>query len=166
MKAIVKKSVLPFWMLALLTVGLVSCEEEHISELPAFAGFRVTPTTWHSGDSVTVTAVQRSQGNLLFKAKYSWSVACQDTTFSKTYQVVYDNDKSDPNISFRIPQNISGNASISFTAEYHYSSTAPTSIPTASTGGDGLIGSIGSPSSSTLYGKCSGSASMTILPAE
>lgn len=166
MKAIVKKSILPFGVLVLLTLGLVSCEEKHISELPAFAGFRVTPTTWHSGDSVTVTAVQRSQGNLLFKAKYSWTVACQDTTFSKTYQVVYDNDKSDPDISFRIPQNITGNASISFTAEYHYSATAPTSIPTASTGGEGLIGSIGSPASSTLYGKCSGSASMTILPAE
>ena len=166
MKAIVKKSILPFGLLVLLTLGLVSCEEKHISELPAFAGFRVTPTTWHSGDSVTVTAVQRSQGNLLFKAKYSWTVACQDTTFSKTYQVVYDNDKSDPNISFRIPQNITGNASISFTAEYHYSATAPISIPTASTGGEGLIGSIGSPASSTLYGKCSGSASMTILPAE
>ena len=109
MKAIVKKSILPFGLLVLLTLGLVSCEEKHISELPAFAGFRVTPTTWHSGDSVTVTAVQRSQGNLLFKAKYSWTVACQDTTFSKTYQVVYDNDKSDPNISFRIPQNITGN---------------------------------------------------------
>lgn len=166
MKAILKRSILPVWLLVMLAAGLVSCEEKHISELPAFAGFRVTPTTWHSGDSVTVTAVQRTQGNLLFKAKYSWSVSCPDTTFSKTYEVVYDADKSDPYISFHIPENISGNANISFSAEYHYSATSPTSIPSASTGGNGLIGSIGVPSSSTLYGRCSGSASMNILPAE
>lgn len=151
-----------------VTLAFTACDEEHPTVLPAFAGFRLTPSTWTAGDSVTVTAVQSKLGDLIYKAEYRWnvSVASADTTFSKTVQVVYDNDKSDPSFSFRIPSDVTGTASISFSADYDYSSaTTPTEVPGPVNGTGGLIGSFGGFTSSTLFGKCSGSASTTIKAA-
>ena len=140
---------------AFLTLN--ACEEdEHVCTLPAFAGFRIEPLVWNPGDSVTITAVQSSLGNLLFKAEYQWRVECQDTTFSKDDDVVYDADKSDPYIGIRLPSDFTGNrAVIRFSVQYSYSATAPTSAP-AGIRGEGLYGSITTLPASQLWGSGSG----------
>ena len=91
---------------AVAALALSACDDDkNVCTLPAFAGFRIEPVTgWNAGDSVTVTAVQSSLGDLLYKAEYKWSVACDDTTFTKNYDVVYDLDKSDPYIGIRLPE--------------------------------------------------------------
>lgn len=163
----IKSVCLAVCMLA-ATFSFTACDEDHPTVLPAFAGFRLTPSVWTAGDSVTVTAVQSKLGNLIYKAEYRWtvSVPSADTTFSKTVQVVYDNDKADPSFGFRIPADVTGTASISFSADYNYSSaTAPTEVPGPVNGTGGLIGNFGGFTSSTLFGKCSGSASTTIKAA-
>lgn len=141
-----------------VTMAFSACEEdEHVCALPGFAGFRIEPIVWNPGDSVTITAVQYSLGNLLYKAEYRWSVACEDTTFTKNYDVVYDVDKSDPYIGIRLPDDFSGNrAAISFSVNYSYSATAPTEAPAATTQ-SGLYGRITSVAASQLWGTASGS---------
>lgn len=164
----IKSVCLTVCMLAVASFFTSCDDEKHPTVLPAFAGFRLTPSTWTAGDSVTVTAVQSKLGNLIYKAEYRWSVsvAGADTTFSKTVQVVYDNDKSDPSFGFRIPADVSGYASISFSADYDYSSaTAPTEVPGPVNGTGGLVGNFSGFTSSALFGKCSGSASTTIKAA-
>ncbi len=142
-------------------LAFTACDDENVCTLPAFAGFRIDNLDWQPGDSVTITAVQSSLGNLLFRADYTWSVQCTDTTFTKSYRVVYDVDKSDPYIGFRLPDDFTGNrAYISFSAEYSYSATAPTSAP-AGMKGDGLYGTITSTAASQLYGSASGSYTYT-----
>lgn len=141
----------------------MACEDEHYSVLPTFGGFRLEPTAWYSGDSVTITAVQQTYGDLIYRATYTWLVACTDTTFSKTYTVVYDNDKSDPYFGFTIPEGLTGSANISFKADYSYSSRAPQSISSGTNDGNsGLLGNIRTTGSGQLYGRCNGSLSRTI----
>lgn len=144
---------------AVAVLALSACDDDkHVCTLPAFAGFRIEPVAgWNAGDSVTVTAVQSSLGDLLYKAEYSWSVVCDDTTFTKNYDVVYDLDKSDPYIGFRLPEGFSTTtATINFNVQYSYSATAPTSAP-AGVHVDGLYGSIRTVAASQLYGMGSGS---------
>lgn len=144
---------------AVAALALSACDDDkNVCTLPAFAGFRIEPVTgWNAGDSVTVTAVQSSLGDLLYKAEYKWSVACDDTTFTKNYDVVYDLDKSDPYIGIRLPEGFSTtSATISFNVLYSYSATAPTSVP-AGVHGEGLYGSITTVAASQLYGTGSGS---------
>lgn len=143
---------------AVAALALSACDDEHVCSLPAFAGFRINPLTgWNAGDSVTITAVQSSLGDLIYKAEYRWSVVCDDTTFTKNYNVVYDVDKSDPYIGFRLPEGFSTeSATINFSVQYSYSATAPTSAP-AGVHGDGLYGSITTVPASQLYGTGSGS---------
>ena len=158
----IKKMSMKSWMglacIGAAALAFASCEEDkHVCTLPAFAGFRIEPSVWSAGDSVTVTAVQSSLGDLLFRAKYSWSVTCGDTTFTRDYDVVYDMDKSDPYIGIRLPDDVSvRSANISFSAEYSYSGTAPTSAP-AGVKGDGLYGNIMTYPASQLWGTGSGS---------
>lgn len=98
------KSLMRLACLGAVAMAFVACEEDkHICTLPSFAGFRIEPTVWNAGDSVTITAVQQSLGDLLYKAEYHWSVECTDTTFTKDYNVVYDADKSNPYIGIRLP---------------------------------------------------------------
>ena len=151
-----------FWIgmacLGVAVMALPSCEEdEHVCSLPAFAGFRIEPLVWSPGDSVTVTAAQSTYGNLLFTAEYRWTVECADTTFTRRYNVVYDNDKSDPYIGIRLPEDFSGNrANISFSVQYSYSATAPGSAP-AGVQGEGLRGTITTTAASQLWGTGRGS---------
>ena len=78
------KSLMRLACLGAVAMAFVACEEDkHICTLPSFAGFRIEPTVWNAGDSVTITAVQQSLGDLLYKAEYHWSVECTDTTFTK-----------------------------------------------------------------------------------
>lgn len=148
-----------------VALAFMACEEEHISTLPTFKGFRLEPTVWHSGDSITVTAVQQTPGDLLYKAVYKWSVACTDTTFTKTYSVVYDADKSDPFIGFRIPEDLTGKANINFSVEYSYSATPPTTIVNGSNDDtEGIFGRIVVRNNSALYGGCGGSWNTEIYP--
>ena len=122
------KSLMRLACLGAVAMAFVACEEDkHICTLPSFAGFRIEPTVWNAGDSVTITAVQQSLGDLLYKAEYHWSVECTDTTFTKDYNVVYDADKSNPYIGIRLPDDFRGRmAKINFSVQYSYSATAPT----------------------------------------
>ena len=154
------KSLMRLACLGAVAMAFVACEEdEHVCTLPSFAGFRIEPTVWNAGDSVTITAVQQSRGDLLYKAEYRWSVECADTAFTKNYNVVYDADKSDPYIGIRLPYDFRGSmAKISFSARYSYSATAPTSSPSGSASGQpGIYGSITTTATSQLYGEESGS---------
>ena len=128
------KSLMRLACLGAVAMAFVACEEDkHICTLPSFAGFRIEPTVWNAGDSVTITAVQQSLGDLLYKAEYHWSVECTDTTFTKDYNVVYDADKSNPYIGIRLPDDFRGRmAKINFSVQYSYSATAPQSAPSGS----------------------------------
>ena len=143
---------------AVAVAALSACEEDkHVCVLPGFAGFRIEPLVWQPGDSVTITAVQYSLGDLLYKAEYRWSVACTDTTFTKNYEVVYDADKSDPYITFRPPAEFRDNrANIRCSVDYSHSATAPTEAPAATTQ-SGLYGLITTAPASQLYGTANGS---------
>lgn len=143
-----------------LVVMLGSCEEdEHVCVLPVYNGFSISPLQWNAGDSVTIKAVQKSIGNLLYKAEYKWSVVCVDTTFSKSESVVYDYVPDDPYIAFRLPEDFEDTyATISFNAQFYYSATAPTTSENGSSSGiSGVYGSITSYAASQLYGTASGS---------
>ncbi len=154
------KSLMRLAWLGAAAMALAACgEDEHVCTLPSFAGFRISPVVWNAGDSVTITAVQQSLGDLLYKAEYRWSVECEDTTFTKDYNVVYDADKSNPYIGIRLPDDFRGRtADISFSVQYSYSATAPQSAPGAPGGGQpGIYGSITTTAASQLYGTGSGS---------
>lgn len=153
--------------LVMAAVGLVSCEEDKQSVLPAFSGFRMNPAQWHAGDTVTVFAVQQVKGDGLYRATYEWAVACSDTTYTKTYKVVYDNDKSDPFIGFRLTKDVTGEAVISFSAQYDLSIAEAPVVSTASqTGEAGIVGRIKTTAAGQLYGMASGSYTVPrILPA-
>lgn len=161
-----------FFRISLLVVGfsmvtalMTGCEEKHVSMLPAFAGFRLEPSQWTAGDSVVITAVQSRTGDLLYKAVYEWRVTCGDTTFSRTLPVVYDLDKSDPSFGFRIPEDVSGYTSISFSATYQYSSaTISSDIPGSVTATGGLVGSFSAMVGGMIEASCSGSATTVIAP--
>ena len=57
------KSLMRLACLGAVAMAFVACEEDkHICTLPSFAGFRIEPTVWNAGDSVTITAVQQSLG--------------------------------------------------------------------------------------------------------
>lgn len=149
------KSLMRLACLGAVAMAFVACEEDkHICTLPSFAGFRIEPTVWNAGDSVTITAVQQSLGDLLYKAEYHWSVECTDTTFTKDYNVVYDADKSNPYIGIRLPDDFRGRmAKINFSVQYSYSATAPQSAPSGSNSGQsGVYGSITTTAASQLYG--------------
>lgn len=149
----------------LCACGVVtSCnDEDHICVLPVYSGFSITPLEWEPGDSVTITAVQKSIGNLLYKAEYTWSVACSDTTFSDSYDVVYDYEPDDPYISFTLPEDFSSSyATISFSAQFSYSATAPTSTENIyDSDEEGIYGNITCYAASQLYGTASGSYVLT-----
>lgn len=52
------KSLMRLACLGAVAMAFVACEEnKHICTLPSFAGFRIEPTVWNAGDSVTITAV-------------------------------------------------------------------------------------------------------------
>lgn len=136
-----------------VVMGVSACEEEHVSSLPTFSGFRIEPLVWDSGDSVTITAVQSSLGDLLYKATYSWNVVCAKDTFTKKYEVVYDLDKSNPYIGFRLPDFFIGNqANISFTAEYNYTSASVSTTVSKGNSQSGLYGNIMTYPASQLQG--------------
>ncbi|MBO5880996.1 MAG: hypothetical protein J6Q57_05130, partial [Paraprevotella sp.] len=93
MRRILKSLVYGFGLL--LMCCLVACEEDiKSSVLPTFAGFKLEPVVWHAGDKVRVTAVQKTLGDQLYRADYTWSVKCGDEEIIKNQKVVYDNDKS------------------------------------------------------------------------
>lgn len=60
------KSLMRLACLGAAAMTFVACEEDkHICTLPSFAGFRIEPTVWNAGDSVTITAVQQSLGGFI-----------------------------------------------------------------------------------------------------
>ena len=158
------------WMrlacLGAAAMAFVACEDDkHYCTLPTFSGFRIEPVVWHAGDSVTITAVQQGLGDLLYQATYNWSVECvgADTTFAGEYSVVYDVDKSNPYIGFRLPDDFSCSmARINFNAEYDYSATAPQTIATGTNDGQsGVYGRITTSGGSMLIGRASGSYNLS-----
>ena len=133
-------------------VAMVACDDdEKVSRVPQFSGFRIEPMLWQAGDSVTITAVQLRQGDLLYKAAYTWRVSVEDranaqldTVFVCSYSVVYDNDRSNPVMGFRIPAQMDVKQfSIGFTAQYHFSANMPTEFPAGvNDGRSGVYGTI------------------------
>ena len=136
-----------------------SCENDmQDSTLPTFAGFKMEPGVWHAGESVKITAIQKTTGNLLYRADYSWKVVIGDTEFVHTQKVVYDEDKSNPSFQFTLPEGVTGHAQINFTANYQYSATAPAEIKQNHQQPEqGLVGKINITNSSMLEGLASGS---------
>lgn len=159
-----KNIIRAFGWVAVSLWAFTACEDEHYSVLPTFGGFRFEPTAWHSDDSVTVTAVQQNYGDLIYKAKYTWRVQCAEKALVDTViTVVYDNDKSDPRVGFRIPADMTGTAEVSFKAEYSYSSRAPKSVGSGTNDGNsGLFGNIRTTGSGELYGLSAGTVSKPI----
>lgn len=160
---------------AVSLLAFTACEDEHYSVLPTFGGFRFEPTAWHPGEEVSITAVQQSYGDLLYRAKYTWTVECAGTALvDSTITVVYDNDKSDPRLDFRIPDDVLGEGasaskavSVSFKAEYAYSARAPQSVGNGTNDGtSGLYGSIRTTGSGELYGMAAGNTSYVITAAQ
>ncbi len=144
-------------------VAFAACEEDHVSIIPTFSGFRIEPLVWNAGDSVTITAVQLNKGDMLYEAEYHWRVACEDTVFTKIDSVVYDADKSDPYFGFRLPADFKGRkAEITFNAEYDCSSSTSQLAPGGSGSTQpGLYGRITTSVASQLYGMGSGTYTHT-----
>lgn len=100
-------------LVAASLLAFTACEDEHYSVLPTFKGFRFAPSAWHPGEKVSVTAVQQSYGDLLYRAKYTWKVECAGKALvDSTITVVYDTDKSDPCLEFQIPQDVLGEGAV------------------------------------------------------
>ena len=132
------KSLMRLACLGAVAMTFVACEEDkHICTLPSFAGFRIEPTVWNAGDSVTI--------------------------LTKDYNEVYDADKSNPYIGIRLPDDFRGRmAKINFSVQYSYSATAPQSAPSGSNSGQsGLYGSITTTAASQLYGTGRGSYTLS-----
>lgn len=151
----------------MLLMAFTSCEEDkHYSKLPTFSGFKFSPGVIHSGDSVYVIAVQQTQGDLLYKAQYTWTVNMSGTDpIKKDSVVIYDYDKSNPQFKFKVPEGVSGQLVVGFRARYHYSATAPEEIRNGTkVEGQGLVGTIKVENSALLEGSVSGSFQETIFP--
>ncbi len=93
----------------------VSCEDTGGSYAPTWKGFSYEPSTVHPGDSVTITAVQKSKGKYLYTVTYTFTMrvlmdvdnVTQDSTLSYSYKTNYDGDgQKDPQWKLRIPDNI------------------------------------------------------------
>lgn len=158
-------------LVAASLLAFTACEDEHYSVMPTFSGFRFEPSAWHPGEKVSVTAVQQTYGDLLYRAKYTWKVECAGKELvDSTITVVYDTDKSDPRLEFQIPEDVLGeegatykSVSVGFNAEYSYSARAPQSVGNGTNDGhSGLYGSIRTTGSGELFGRAGGNASYTI----
>lgn len=156
---------------AFALVLLASCEEDNITRYPAFGGFRLQPNEWwHPGDSVTVTAVQLTQGDLIYKAKYKWeiTVSLSDGTtksYTKNYEVIYDKEKQNPQFGFRLEEGQTGPVTIRFKADYYNSASGAPEVP-KSMKADGCHGEIQITGASGLYGKASGTCAWNIVPVD
>lgn len=149
----------------LLMCCMTSCEEDiNPSVLPTFAGFKLEPAVWHAGDYVKVTAVQKTLGDQLYRADYTWSVKCGDEEITEEKKVVYDNDKSNPSFSFYLPEEFAGYAEINFVANYQYSVAAPVEVKqNYNQPESGLVGKINITNSSTLEGVAKGGYSQQVF---
>lgn len=162
MRRILKSLVYGFGLL--LMCSLTSCEEDPQSVLPTFAGFKLEPSVWHAGDYVKVTAVQKTLGDQLYRADYSWVVKCGDEEITEEKKVVYDNDKSNPSFSFYLPEEFAGYAEINFVANYQYSVAAPVEVKqNYNQPESGLVGKINITNSSTLEGVAKGGYSQQVF---
>lgn len=156
---------------ALPLLALMACEEEkHTSYAPIFSGFRAVSALADqielkgeltAGDSIIVTAVQEKTGDYIYNAQYTWSVTYTNGETFKTRtlpvkytkKVVYDNDKSDPTVRFRLPDTV-GTINVGFNAQYDYSS-ATVILVKGSKGGITVT-------SSSLLGEANGSKTYSV----
>ncbi len=148
----------------------VSCEDTSGSYAPTWRGFTYEPSTVHPGDSVTITAVQKSKGHYLNGVDYNFSMrvyvevdnVTQDSTLSYSYHTNYDGDgQKDPQWRLKIPDNtVPGSYSCSFSARWNNSSDGD--LGTVVSGNEaGYTGTI-STTSYTLYTTASGSFTLPI----
>lgn len=111
---------------ALTTILLASCkEDDYTSSPPLFSGLEVRSLTTgsdqiHEGERFVAEAVQSQRGQLIYRAKYVWSVNGQDekaiSHASGLSEAVYDVNPVNPTDTIRITK--SGTYVISFSASY------------------------------------------------
>jgi len=165
-----------------ILVSLTSCKKNDYSSYPpTWKGFQfshdgqtVNPRTGiYAGDVITVTALQDEKGRYIERTVYTWEVkgtvqledySYKDSVFYKienktNYDGTYNGD---PSIQFTIPQNATGQATVSFKAEYRYYGNG-IQVSDGGTYEDpsSASGSIHSTSSAT-WGAASGSVGFTI----
>jgi len=115
-----------------ISVAFISCKEDDgISIVPHFSSITCEPSSPAPNDSITLTAVQDQIGNLINRTSYNWSFSysyftgngseAKDTTVTKSTTVVYDVNKSNPVMGFRVPEKIASDLSVSLDANYNLS---------------------------------------------
>lgn len=134
------------YSLFLAVIGILafitSCEKNDYSSYPpTWKGFQFTHngqivnvrTGIHAGNVITVTALQDEKGRLINATNYKWSVKARiqkedgsykddSVFFTTTIQTNYDYyGGEDPSVQFTIPSNAQGMATLSFSADFHYS---------------------------------------------
>lgn len=154
-----------------------ACEKTDTkSYLPTWKGFSYTPQPVHRGDTLTVKAVQANIGHLIYHAEYTWTVTGEvfkagsqetetwDSTFTK--KVTYDNQPQDPQISFKVPENLAtgtlSKVSITFKGDYDYSGQGEFIADGSQYHDPEYIGYIQQQQSTTINGKCGGSVTISV----
>ena len=166
-----------------ILVALASCEKKDYSSYPpTWKGFQFTcngqevnaRTGIFAKDKITITAQQDQKGHLINATTYNWEVSApilledgytyKDSVFyAKSNHTNYDGiDSNDPSITFTIPANALGTATVKFSATYAFSGSGiqveDGSNYDSSTSASGYIHS----SSGANYGQANGSARFII----
>ena len=126
-------------LLSLLVLGVIAgCKEEkQVSFMPTWKGISYTPQQPRHGDSVTITALQAEVGDGIYGADYTWTMTFRDPATGKDSivtsrglpeptvrgHVVYDYDKSDPSVKFKMPDETDVTmVTVRFQGVYNFSS--------------------------------------------
>ena len=109
---------------ATLTLGSCSDDDKYASYAPRFSDMTFTnltgKTTFHVGDTIVATAVQKKYGHLLDRTTYKWEVSPSEGVGQKYMTgCVYDNDRSNPTDTLVFSS--AGSYTIKLTARYNAS---------------------------------------------
>ena len=171
-----------FVAVACILISLSSCEKNDYSSYPpTWKGFQFTSngqevnprTGIFAGDKITITALQDQKGRLINGTTYNWEVTApilledgvykDSVFFAKSNHTNYDGtDSNDPSVTFSIPINAIGNATVKFSATYAFSGSG---IQVADGGNYESSGSVSgyiTSSSSSQYGKANGTVRFVI----
>ena len=168
-------------ILGILTF-ITSCEKKDYSSYPpTWKGFQITRNGQsvnlrrdiYAGDNITITALQEEKGRFIELTFYNWEVKAdlqledgsinKSVIFEKKDSTNYDGtNNGDPSVQFTIPQNASGQATVSFKADYrYYGNGIQVSDGGTYDNSSNISGSIHSTSSAT-WGGATGSVTFTI----
>ncbi|MCF0182955.1 MAG: hypothetical protein HUK01_01295 [Bacteroidaceae bacterium] len=162
---------LNLFVLGLMVACLfMACDNEKVvTHMPTFRGFSVVNgSAGHSqpqhGDILTITAVQKTQGNRINTTVYSWKLTDSNNKelYSISKSLVYGVDASDPKVLYQVPDSVVGTVTVTFEAEYHFSADLDGFSPAISNDPE-YVGSIRT-SASSLLGRASGTCTFNVLP--